>query len=78
MNNDQKSSETLHVDLSLVKGDTDNRERKAKLVISHKENAFREVRCKSCSALLYRVLQKSKGSNHVEIKCRRCGTMNYD
>lgn len=74
-----QSDKNKPVDLSLIKDYTKDRKRKAKLVISHKENAFREVRCKSCSALLYKVLQKSQGSsNHVEIKCRRCGTMNFD
>ena len=77
-----QSGKNKLVDLSPIKNYTENRdekrERKAKLFISRKENAFREVRCKSCSALLYRVLQKSQGSNRVEIKCRRCGTMNFD
>lgn len=61
------------VDSVLSKGYTDTR--RVKLVVSHDQNAFREVRCSNCHALLYKVLRKSHDGDLVEIKCRRCGTV---
>jgi ribosomal protein S27E len=43
-----------------------------KLVVGHTDE-FKAVRCNSCNALLYRVLNKSAAV--IEIKCRRCGNV---
>ena len=51
------------------------RKRKMKLVVA-KSDAFEEVRCKYCGALLFKSLKKSGTSGTVEIKCRRCGKIN--
>lgn len=37
---------------------------------------MRNVRCGSCSALLFRARQNAI-ANDIEIKCRRCGTLNH-
>ena len=41
------------------------------------EDAVHNVRCHSCGALLYRTLGKAASvEERLEIKCRRCGTIN--
>lgn len=42
-----------------------------------KETDFEQVRCSDCAALLFRRLKKSKERGAIEIKCRRCGRINY-
>ncbi|WP_373465546.1 Com family DNA-binding transcriptional regulator [Agrobacterium larrymoorei] len=37
---------------------------------------MKNIRCGSCSALLFRAGQGAI-ANTIEIKCRRCGTMNH-
>ncbi|TRL38043.1 MULTISPECIES: Com family DNA-binding transcriptional regulator [Rhizobium] len=37
---------------------------------------MRDIRCGKCSALLFRA-EHDAISNVIEIKCRRCGTLNH-
>ncbi|WP_420854962.1 Com family DNA-binding transcriptional regulator [Shinella kummerowiae] len=37
---------------------------------------LKNIRCGACSALLFRAGQDAI-ANTIEIKCRRCGTMNH-
>ncbi len=42
-----------------------------------KSEQFTDVRCPNCGALLYREILKSESAlRTIEIKCRRCGTVN--
>jgi len=62
------------LDSQIESSHNDSRKR-IRLVIS-KSSDFRDVRCESCDALLYRELIKSGPVNRiVEIKCRRCGAV---
>lgn len=72
MNSTQKINQNTDVDIDSVDDYTESR--RVKLEVG---GAFQEVRCKGCNALLYRVrfLQKGK-SDHIEIKCKRCKTIN--
>ena len=49
---------------------------KTKLVISKTKDFFEEVRCHKCKSLLYKVRHPEKGASIIEVKCRKCGTIN--
>jgi ribosomal protein S27E len=50
---------------------------RSKIVLAKAKTGFHDVRCRGCDTLLYRMKGRRKAP-HVEVKCRKCGTLNLD
>lgn len=52
---------------------------KSKIILSVRKSEadpYEDVRCKNCNALLFRMKRFGEYRPMIEIKCRKCGTLN--